>query len=315
MDNNQIGSSFKTLTDHISICICTFHRNQMLARLLRSLKLQETGGLFEVSVVVVDNDNDGLARETVERLRVELDLEIEYDIEPEQTIPAARNRALGLARGNYVAIIDDDEFAPQHWLITLYRTIQIYDVDGGLGPVFPFFSKMPPRWLIKGRFCERPVIRTGTLLDWTQTRTGNVLLKRDVFDKNHIRFDLKWKTSGSDRAFFKETMAAGCRFIAVEEAPVYETVPPERWKKSYYLKRSLVQGFNTHRNSAADIHGLSRITIPLKLAAASGAYIIALPFAACFGSQMLVKCLERGGHHLSRLLAMLGIELVKKRNF
>jgi len=303
------------MKDHISICVCTFRRNKMLERLVRSLKSQETGELFDISVVVVDNDKNGSARETVDRLRAELDLAITYDIEPEQTIPAARNRALGLAHGNYIAIIDDDEFAPRHWLITLFRAIQGYDVEGALGPVFPFFSSQPPEWLIKGRFCERPVIRTGTLLNWTQTRTGNVLLKKDVFDKNGIRFDLKWKTSGSDRAFFKDAMAAGCRFIAAREAPVYETVPPERWKISYYVRRSLVQGFNTYRNSAADIRGLSRISVPLKLASATGAYIIALPFAACLGTHMVVKCLEGGCHHLSWLAAMLGIELVKKRNF
>lgn len=303
------------MKDHISICICTYHRNQMLERLLRSLKSQETGGLFDYSVVVVDNDAAGLAKETVARLKAELDLSIDYDIEWEHTIPAARNRALGIARGNYIAIIDDDEFAPEQWLITLYRAIQRLGVDGGLGPVYPFFSQKPPRWLIRGRFCEREVLPTGTLLEYAQTRTGNVLLKKDVFDRNQIRFDLKWKTSGSDRAFFKEAIAGGCRFIAVKEAPVYETVPPERWKKSYYLKRSLVHGFNTYRNSSSEIHGLSRIWIPLKLASASGVYMLAMPFAACMGSHILVKCMERGGHHLSRLLAQLGIELIKKRDF
>jgi succinoglycan biosynthesis protein ExoM len=303
------------MKDHISVCICTLHRNKMLERLLKSLKSQETEGLFDYSVVVVDNDASGSARETVAHMRAELGLAIDYDVEPEQTIPAARNRALGLARGNYVGIIDDDEFAPRHWLINLYRSIQSYDVDGGLGPVYPFFSQRPPYWLLKGRFCERPVLRTGTLLDWTQTRTGNVLLKKDVFDKHKLRFDLKWKTSGSDRAFFREAIATGCRFIAVKEALVYETVPPERWKKSYYFRRSLVQGFNTARNTKGEIHGLWRMWVPMKLAAASGAYLIALPLAACMGGHILVKCLERGGHHLSRLLAMLGIELIKKRDF
>ena len=303
------------MKDHVSICICTFRRNLSLERLLRSFKSQETEDLFDFSVVVVDNDSAGPARETVARIREELGIIIEYDIEPEQTIPAARNRALGLARGNYIGIIDDDEFAPSDWLITLYKAIQRFGVDGGLGPVYPFFAKKPPVWILKGRFGERPVIKTGTLLDWTQSRTGNVLLKKSVFDKNHIRFDLRWRTSGSDRAFFREAMEAGCQFVAVAEAPVYETVPPERWKKSYYLRRALVQGFNAHRNTENQIHGLSRIWIPVILAAAAGAYIVALPVAACLGSRWYVKCLERGGYHLSRLFAMLGIELVKKRDF
>jgi glycosyltransferase involved in cell wall biosynthesis len=303
------------MTDHISICICTFRRNRMLGRLLRSLKNQDTEGLFDYSFVVVDNDAAGQAGETVARLRAELGLSIDYDIEPENTIPAARNRALGLARGNYIGIIDDDEFAPQHWLITLYRTIQRYGVDGGLGPVYPFYRQKPPDWVLKGRFGERPVIPTGTLLNWDQTRTGNVLLRRDVFDRHHLRFDLRWKTSGSDRAFFKVAIAAGYKFIAVKEAPVYETVPPMRWKESYYLRRAIVQGYNTHKNAANEIHGMRRITIPLKLAAASGIYALALPFALGMGTHIYVKVLERGGHHLSRLFAMLGIELVKKRDF
>jgi succinoglycan biosynthesis protein ExoM len=303
------------MRDHISICVCTFKRNQMLGHLLRTLEYQETGGYFDYSAVVVDNDKNGTAKATVDRLTSELSLRIDYDIEPEQTIPAARNRALRLARGNYIAIIDDDEFAPRNWLLTLYKAISEFSVDGGLGPVFPFFQSRPPGWLIRGRFCERPVIRTGTILSWTQTRTGNVLLKRDVFDKHHLQFDLKWKTSGSDRALFKEAIEKGFHFISVKEAPVYETVPSARWKRSYYLKRALVQGYNTYRYQDSPCSGLSHIGKSLQLAAASGVYILALPFAAFLGSHMMVKCLERGGHHFSRLLAMIGIEIIKKRDF
>jgi succinoglycan biosynthesis protein ExoM len=303
------------MKDHISVCICTLNRHQMLERLLKNLKLQETGELFIYSIVVVDNDSTGSARETVMRSRTFLGLEIEYGIELEQTIPAARNHALKLARGNYVGIIDDDEFPPPHWLITLYQAIQTFDVDGALGPVLPFFNQKPPKWLLKGRFCERPVQRTGTILDWSQTRTGNVLLKKSVFDNHQIQFDLQWKTSGSDRAFFKQAMKLGCRFVAVEEAPVYETVPPERWESRYYLKRALVHGFNAYRNSLSERNGLSRVVVPLKSMVAVLVFALALPFCAFFGKHLLVKCLDRGGHHLSRTLAMFGIELVKKRDF
>ena len=301
--------------DHIWVCVPTYRRNKMLERLLRTLALQETGGLFDISVVVVDNDAAAPARETVLRLEKELSLKITYGIEPEQTIPAARNHALRLSHGNYIGIIDDDEFAPQNWLLTMYKAIDTFNVDGALGPVHPFFESKPPAWLIKGGFCERPVHPTGTLLRWDQTRTGNVLLKKDVFDKHHLQFDLKWKTSGSDRAFFKEAMTVGCRFVAVEEAPVYEIVPPERWKKSYYLKRALVHGFNAYRNSVVELRGFSRAAVPVKLIGALIVYAVATPICACFGTQVLMRYLEKGCHHLSGLLAMLGIELVKKRNF
>lgn len=302
------------MKDHISVCVCTYHRNQMLERLLKGLALQEAGGLFDFSVVVVDNDAAGPSRETVMRLGSQLGLEIAYGIEPEQSIPVARNHALRLARGNYIGIIDDDEFPPQHWLITMYRAIHKFDVDGAMGPVHPFFEGQPPAWLLKGRFSEHLVPKTGAILRWDQTRTGNVLLKREVFEKHHLFFDTRIKT-GEDREFFKRAIRAEYRFVAVEEAPVYEIVPPERQTRKYFLKRALHNGFHTHKNSLSEMRGLSWVTVPLKSTVALLAYILAVPFCACLGDHVLMDCLIRGCHHLSRLLAMMGIELVKKRDF
>ena len=285
----------------------------MLEHLLRNLALQNTDGLFDFSVVVVDNDMKGPARETVMRLKSELGLDISYGIEPEQSIPAARNHALRLARGNFIAIIDDDEFPPQHWLSTMYHAIKTFDVDGSLGPVVPFFETPPPTWLLKSGFCERPVHRTGTLLQWHQTRTGNVLLKKAVFEKHNICFDVNF-TTGEDRAFFKEAIQAGCRFVAVAEAPVYEIVPPERWLRSYYLKRALVYGVNSQKYTASEMHGISLVLIPLKSIIAVLTYFLVIPFCACLGNHVMMNYLERGAHHLSRLLAMLGFELIKKKD-
>ncbi len=282
---------------------------------MRKLALQETDDLFDYSVVVVDNDAAGPARETVTRLKDELGLDITFGVEPIQTISAARNHSLRLAKGNYIAIIDDDEFPPSYWLVTIYRAIQTFDVDGALGPVHPFFEKEPPDWLIKSRFCERPVHRTGTLLIWDQTRTGNVLLKKDVFDTHHLCFDLKYKTSGSDKEFFRVAMALGYRFIAVEEAPVYEVVPPERQTKSYYIKRAILQASNERKYRAPLLNGLSKVSTPMKAFMALLVYMMILPFCFFIGSHAVIIYTEKAAYHTSWLLTMLGIDLAKKRNF
>ncbi len=303
------------MKDHISVCICTYRRNQMLEHLLRKVASQETDDLFDFSVVVVDNDIAGPARETVTLLQEELGLDITYAIEPEQTIPAARNHTLRLSKGNYIGIIDDDEFPPPHWLITMYRAIQTFDVDGTLGPVYPFFLQQPPAWLLKSQFCERPVHRTGTLLEWEQTRTGNVLLKRDVFDKHQLYFDLNCKTSGSDKEFFREAMQLGYRFVAAKEAPVYEIVPPERQTKSYYLRRARIQASNERKFRAPLLRGLARVFAPMKAMVALLVYSLMLPFCVFAGSHVVMKYAEKSLYHLSWLLAMLGIDLAKKRIF
>ena len=300
--------------DHISVCVPTFQRPAMLERLLRNLALQETGGLFEFSTVVVDNDAAGSARETTTRIAAELGLPVLYEIEPERSIPAVRNRALRLATGNYIGIIDDDEFPPPHWLLTLYRGIHTFNVDGALGPVHPFFDQQPPSWLVKSRLCELPLGRTGTLLRWNQTRTGNVLLKKAVFDEHGLSFDPKFKTGGSDQEFFRQAMSLGCRFVAVEEAPVYEVVPPARWTRTYWIKRALVNGFNSHKYAAGNKSLLTSIKATLKSSVALLAYMIAMPICA-LRSHRLISCLQSGCWHLSRLCASLGIELWKKRDF
>lgn len=303
------------MIDNITVCICTYHRNQMLENLIRHLAVQQTKDLFVFTVVIVDNDPFGQARELVSKLALETGIQIDYDVEPENTIPAARNRAIEMASGSYIAIIDDDEFPPPAWLVTLYSVLQATDTDGALGPIYPHFLEKPPVWLIKGHFCERPVYETGTLLNWDQTRTGNVLLKKRVFDDHMLRFDLKWKTSGSDRAFFKEAMRHGYKFIAVAEAPVYEIVPRERWKVAYHIRRALVHGYNSQRNTFGDVRGYRRLSVPMKSLAALIVYVIALPFAALRGKHQFVSYLERASHHFSGLCALLGIELVKKRGF
>lgn len=302
------------MIDHISVCVCTYRRNTTLSNLLRKLAQQKTQGEFAFSVVVVDNDAAGPARKTVTSLQEELDMDITYGIEPVNTIPAARNHALALARGNYIGIIDDDEFPPPDWLLRMYRAIHTFDVDGTLGPVFPFFSNYPPKWLVKGCFCERPTHKTGTLLHWDQTRTGNVLLKKDVFIKHNLQFDENCRTSGSDKEFFREAMAVGCRFVAVEEAPVFEVVPPPRQTKSYYLRRALIQASNERRFRAPHLKGASRILVPAKVTVAFGVYALALPFSALMGTHARIKCLLKLAYHLSWLLAMVGVDLAKKRD-
>jgi succinoglycan biosynthesis protein ExoM len=301
--------------DHVSVCVCTYRRNDLLEGLLRRLALQRTLGLFGHSVVVVDNDAGGHARETVARLQAELALDVTYSIEPERTIPAARNHALRLAKGNYIGIIDDDEFPGTEWLLRMYEGIGIFGVDGTLGPIYPFFVGAPPSWLLKSGMCQLPVYRTGTLLHWSQTRTGNVLVKKDVFDKHDLAFDLRFRTGGSDQEFFRQAMARGCQFAAIEDAPVYEVVPPTRWTRTYWVKRALVNGFNAERYASAGMSVGKRAALTAKSAVGAAVYAGLLPVCALFGQHRLIMCLEKGCYHLSRACATFGIELWKRRDF
>ena len=303
------------MADHITVCVCTYRRNALLARLLRNLALQRTDGLFTFSVVVVDNDPEGPARAEVERLGPGSPLDVIYGVEPRKGIPFARNHALGLAKGPFIAIIDDDEIPPPHWLRTLYEAVRTFDVDGALGPVVPFFDQAPPDWLIKSRLSDLPRRRTGTRLRWDQCYTGNVLLKKDVFDRDSLRFDEAFRTGGSDQAFFRQAMDAGFRFVAVDEAPVYEVILPERWDKAYFVRRALVNGYNAHKYSVREGRGPKTAASLVKSAVALLAFAVSAPVTRILGAHVWVERLEGAAYHLSRLAAAAGIEMRKTRDF
>ena len=82
--------------------------------MLRNLKLQVTGRLLDFPAL--DNDAEGPVREILIRLRAELAVEIDYSIELELMISAVRYLALRFALGNYITIIDDNEFPSRSWL-------------------------------------------------------------------------------------------------------------------------------------------------------------------------------------------------------
>src|SRR5215212_8141203 len=102
---------------HLTICICTCGRPQMLERLLREIARQDAAGAFTFSVVVTDNDAAESARAMVAKYRHELlhpvarergqgsALSIKYTVQPERNIALARNTALAHATGDYVVCI------------------------------------------------------------------------------------------------------------------------------------------------------------------------------------------------------------------
>jgi glycosyltransferase involved in cell wall biosynthesis len=302
-----------TRPDHISVCICTFKRPKLLARLLGELQNQITNNLFTYSAVVVDNDHAQSANDTVTSGKKNAGLVIDYFVEPEQNIALARNKAIENASGNFLAFIDDDEFPESTWLLNLYKTIHKFSADGVLGPVKPHFEAKPPRWVVNGKICELPSYKTGKVLRANQTRTGNVLFAKQIFQDQNNRFDPKFgRTGGEDIDFFKRMTKKGRVFVWCNEAPVYETVPPERWKISFHLKKFLRAGGLAGENMRkAPLRG---IRFFIKFAGGLTLYLLFLPFSFLFGPQVYVSCLKKAVYHFAWIFGYLGFVMVRYKN-
>ena len=270
---------------------------------MKELQDQRTEQLFTYSVVIVDNDAAQSANQIVEDMRKKAGYSIAYYCEPEQNIALARNKAVQNAAGDFLAFIDDDELPQQDWLLNLYNSIHKFNADGVMAPVVPRYEADPPEWIVKGKFYERPSQETGTVLDWTNTRTGNVLLKNSVFDAPDNRFRREFGRGGEDREFFRRMINKGFRFVWTREAPVYETVPRERLTRSFMLRRALLRG-KIPQFTAVDVIK-SLIAIP--------AYTCMLPFLLLLEHHYFMTYLIKDCDHIGRILAILGFNVIKQK--
>jgi glycosyltransferase involved in cell wall biosynthesis len=289
---------------HISVCICTYKRTELLQRLLNDLGTQDTDGLFNYSIVVVDNDRSRSAEVTVSEFARNFPVSVHYCVETRQNIALARNKAIENAGGDLIAFIDDDEFPIQRWLLTLFNALNHYGVDGILGPVKPFYETKPPGWIVQGKFYDRPSYATGFVIDWRKGRTGNVLFKKQVLQSVSQLFRPEFRT-GEDQDFFRRLLEKGHVFVWCHEAIAYEVVPPERWKLSFMVRRALLRGEVARRHATFGVRDIVMSAIALP------AYLAALPFALVLGQGRFMLLLIKLFDHAGRLLALVGVNPVK----
>jgi glycosyltransferase involved in cell wall biosynthesis len=297
-------------TVHISVCVCTFKRPALLADLLRGLLNQTTEGKFTYSIVLVDNDRHESGRPTVDQFLGAHPETINYLVEPEQSIALARNRAVAHATGAYVAFIDDDEVPIEDWLLKMYNALITFQADGVLGPVKPRFAVVPPEWALKANIFDRPNSQdypSGLVLHWSQTGTGNALIQRRVFDEVEGPFKRDFASGGEDIDFFRRAVSQGKVFVWCAEAVTYETVPVERTRVFFQLKRALLRGKASLATSFGNPFGI------LKSVAACGVYTMLLPVSLIIGRHLFLKYLVKNCDHLGKLLASVGIDLVKEK--
>ncbi len=289
---------------HIAVCVCTYRRPASLRRLLLKLLKQETRGLFNYSIITVDNDDQRSAEGAVNEVKAISHVPVVYCNEPRQNIARARNKAVEIATGEFIAFIDDDEFPCECWLLEMFQACTRYHVDGVLGPVLRHFDQTPPRWLVKSNFYVRPRHETGFVMGWMECRTGNLLLNRGVFGADETPFRPEFR-AGEDQDFFRRKIDQGRTFIWCDEAPVYETVPPSRWRCGVMLRRAMLRG------ATAVLHPTFGFRNIVKSITAVLLYTVALPFSFLIGYHHFMSLLVRLFDHLGALLALLGLNPVK----
>lgn len=229
----------------VMICIATYRRPVGLARLVRSLQLlnMQWGEEPSLAIIIADNDPAGSARDLCSQLSEESRWPITYVAEPRTGVAIARNAAVRCAiaqSANYIAFVDDDEVPEPAWLKELWLAMHRYAADIVAGPVVPQFERPAAPWILDGAFFDRPRPPTGTRLD--RVRSGNILMRADVFERVGRLFDERFIVMGEDTDFFYHAASTGCSIVWANDAIVHESIPESRMQVRWLVKRSYTVG-------------------------------------------------------------------------
>jgi succinoglycan biosynthesis protein ExoM len=231
----------------IDVCVATYKRPDLLRKLLESLVTQETDGRFDLRIVAADNDAARSAESVVRDVATATSVPVIYTVEPSQSISLARNKALSHATGDYVACIDDDEYAERRWLLRLYDTITTYECDVVHGPAIRYFAPDAPEYARDGTAFTLPNPPTGSTKDYVYA-TNNCLFRRDLVRDDAAPFDPAFgKTGSGDVAFFERLRKQGSKLVWCQDAKVFEYIPPERANWRWILRRDFRTGNTYYR--------------------------------------------------------------------
>ena len=229
----------------ISVIIPTFHRPDGALAAVRSVLSQMDAPSLEI--ILVDNDANQSCKPASDQLSLEAgQTPFTYALEPAAGVANARNKAVSLARGTFIAFLDDDEVATPNWLANLVKAQMETAADVVFGPIearLPAEHKVPHTYF-QNFFSRR--LDGPTRLIATPYGCGNTLLKRDtVLTKAEPFNPAANETGGEDDILWREVVASGGSFGWAHDAWVYEDVPPCRATWAYLTKRAFAFGHNT----------------------------------------------------------------------
>lgn len=221
----------------VVICICTCRRPRMLKCCLDSIARQDVPDVWDVSVILVDNDPQSELSNDLPKITASYPFHIRYQVESSRGIPFARNTACELALdsgADWIIFIDDDEEAEPGWLLAYAKALGKFDAKVFSGPV---------RYILPEGACDLRTTGKQFLADGLpleKAATNNVMFSTDLLKPPlSMRFDINMAlTGGSDLEFFMRYRRACGKMRTVSGAIVSEVVLENRQTLGWRLKRN-----------------------------------------------------------------------------
>ena len=229
----------------LSLIIATYNRSAALIEALRSV-VQQDFPAAEWECIVVNNNSQDDTLVRFEAFAAEFpSLNLRIVTESRQGLSHARNRGIEESRGEYIAIIDDDERINEQFISSYVALFDTYpDAASAGGPIIPEYPVGRPAWM--SSYTERPIanpIDLGSCIRlFPKGRIpggGNMALRRSTvqrygaFDPSLGRTGEKL-IGGEESDLFQRLAVAGERCYYVPTAVMWHIIPARKTTREYF---------------------------------------------------------------------------------
>lgn len=177
----------------ITVAICTFNRANSLRRTLDSLIAMRVPGDTDWEIVIVNNNSIDHTDEVISGYIGRLPIRREF--EPRAGKSNALNRAIDVAKGDYILWIDDDVLVDAGWL-TAYVTAFLRWPEAAVfgGRITPRYEAPVEKWVIKS---EEILVGPYAIRDF-----GEHVRPLDADDEDHYPFGANWAIRAIEQRAF-----------------------------------------------------------------------------------------------------------------
>jgi len=178
----------------ISVAICTFNRAESLRRTLDSVAAMRVPSEVAWEVLIVNNNSTDHTDDVISAFTGRLPVRREFEPRPGKS--NALNRAIDVAKGDYILWTDDDVVVDTGWLAAYVEAFRRWPkavVFGGR--ITPKYEVPAEKWVIES---EAVLVGPYAIRDF-----GDQVMPLSAEDEDHFPFGANWAVRAAEQRAFR----------------------------------------------------------------------------------------------------------------